>query len=63
MAALCVPSKFFPVVFGAEILNTEANIITNITASIPAISRMTQPAIEVEDGSFCNVAVTYTHRG
>lgn len=63
MAASCTPSTFSPALFGGEILAVEANLVVNITASIPSSVRMNQPSIDVENASFCNVTVTYTHPG
>jgi hypothetical protein len=63
MAASCTPSTFSPTLFGGEILAIDTNLVTNVTASIPSAARWTQPSIDVDNLSFCNVTVTYTHPG
>ncbi|KAK1655113.1 Tannase/feruloyl esterase [Colletotrichum phormii] len=65
MSALsCVPATFGNVsLFGAEILSLQTNLVTNYTISVPSSVRFTQPSIEVQNASFCNITVTYTHPG
>lgn len=52
-----------PSLFGAEILQVNADHVTNY--SFPAIPgwRYSQPSVEVTNAEFCNVTVTYTHTG
>ncbi|KAI8964689.1 tannase and feruloyl esterase [Daldinia sp. FL1419] len=60
----CTPSTFStPTLFGAEILSVDAALVNNYNFDVPAGWRFTQPAINVQDLSFCNVTVTYTHPG
>ncbi|KIM93816.1 hypothetical protein OIDMADRAFT_136812 [Oidiodendron maius Zn] len=60
--ALCAPSMFkAPIVFGAEITSIGANLVSNFTSVIPAISNT--PISNATDITFCNVTVSYTHPG
>ncbi|KXH69267.1 tannase and feruloyl esterase [Colletotrichum salicis] len=65
MSALsCAPATFGNVsLFGAEILSLQTNLVTNYTISVPSSVRFTQPSIEVQNASFCNITVIYTHPG
>ncbi|XXH00937.1 hypothetical protein Hte_007288 [Hypoxylon texense] len=59
----CVPSTFAPSFFGAEILSIQASVVSNFTAYVDGGDRYTAPSVRVQDASFCNVTVTYTHPG
>lgn len=60
----CSPSTFGGLsFFGAKVLSIDANLVTNFSASVPAVSRVVQPAVELRNATFCNVTVTYTHPG
>ncbi|KAK4444380.1 tannase and feruloyl esterase [Podospora aff. communis PSN243] len=60
----CVPSTFGTIyLFGGEIQAVGAALVTNHSASVPSTRRFTQPSVEVQDASFCNITVTYTHPG
>lgn len=59
----CKPSTFTPSVFGAEILHIDANLVQNYTAHVPAAFRYAAPTVTLENATFCNVTVTYTHPG
>ncbi|KAI1417254.1 tannase and feruloyl esterase [Hypoxylon sp. FL1857] len=60
----CIPSTFGNLhVFGTEILSIETNLVTNASVSVPEAYRFTQPATELQNGTFCNVTVSYTHPG
>ncbi|KAJ0418666.1 Tannase/feruloyl esterase [Aspergillus carlsbadensis] len=60
----CVPATFSSIsLFGAEILSISAQLATNYSFPIPVGWRYSQPGVHVQDGSFCNVTVTYTHPG
>ncbi|KAI1361752.1 tannase and feruloyl esterase [Xylaria arbuscula] len=50
-------------IFGADILSIDANIVNNYSFDVPAAWRYTQPAVIVDNATFCNVTVTYTHPG
>lgn len=64
VASLCAPSAFtFPDVFGAQILSLEANLVTNFSRSVEEIYYFNHPSITVENATFCNVTVSYTHPG
>ena len=55
-----------PTLFGAEILNVTSSLVTDYTASfLPPNFFNSDPPLygTVEDLSFCNVTVTYTHPG
>ncbi|KAL0938470.1 tannase and feruloyl esterase [Colletotrichum truncatum] len=63
-ATSCVPATFGDIsLFGAEIHSVEANLVTNYSLSVPSMLRFSQPAIEVQNASFCNVTVNYGHPG
>ena len=62
--AACVPATFSGLgLFGAEVLSVNAALVTNYTASSRDIVRGTQPSIQVNNATFCNVTVSYTHPG
>ncbi|KAF2470902.1 tannase and feruloyl esterase [Lindgomyces ingoldianus] len=63
LTAACVPEVFSPIVFGSEILTLQASPVTNYSARVPSAYRFTQPSISVENATFCNITVTYTHPG
>lgn len=59
----CTPSTFSLSLFGAEIISIQASVITNYTADVDGGDRFTAPSISLQNASFCNVTVTYTHPG
>ncbi|KAI5925188.1 Tannase/feruloyl esterase [Camillea tinctor] len=60
----CTPPTFPSIsLFGAEILQVEASVVTNYSFPIPKGWRYSQPAINVQNATFCNVTVSYTHPG
>jgi hypothetical protein len=64
LAAACIPATFHNIsLFGAEIVSLSATLITNYSASVPATDRFTQPSVEVQNATFCNITVSYTHPG
>ncbi len=65
MSALaCAPATFTNVsLFGAELLSLQASLVTNHSRSVPEADRFTQPSLEVQNATFCNITVTYTHPG
>ncbi|KAK0623792.1 Tannase/feruloyl esterase [Immersiella caudata] len=64
LSAACTTSTFTALqIFGAQILNIETRLVTNFSASVPGAFRFFQPSIEVQNASFCNITVTYTHPG
>jgi hypothetical protein len=52
-----------PQVFGTTIVNVEANLVSNLTVRAPAVWRLSQPSVWVQNATFCNVTVLYTHPG
>ncbi|RSL91709.1 hypothetical protein CDV31_015396 [Fusarium ambrosium] len=64
MSIPCIPSSFPPPnLLGAEFLAIEAGIVTNHSAPVPKGWRFSQPSINVQNATFCNVTLTYTHPG
>ncbi|KAJ1334008.1 tannase/feruloyl esterase family alpha/beta hydrolase [Microdochium nivale] len=60
----CVPDNFANIILaGAEILDISAQLLTNVTETSPGMFRYTSPTVQLENASFCNVTVTYTHPG
>ncbi|KAK6955180.1 hypothetical protein Daesc_002811 [Daldinia eschscholtzii] len=60
----CTASTFStPALFGAEILSVDTNLVSNYNFDVPADWRYTQPSVSVQNATFCNVTVTYTHPG
>jgi hypothetical protein len=60
----CVPSTFSGVsLFGGEVLSIEAALVTNYSAFVPVDYRGTSPSVTLENATFCNVTVSYTHPG
>ncbi|KAL2813406.1 Tannase/feruloyl esterase [Aspergillus granulosus] len=60
----CTPSTFSIIsLFGGEILSISAGLVTNYNFPIPDGWRYSQPSLNVENATFCNVTVTYTHPG
>ncbi|KAJ3538726.1 hypothetical protein NM208_g5784 [Fusarium decemcellulare] len=59
----CHPATFNPIVFGTEILSIETDVVSNYSASVPEAFRYTAPAVELQNASFCNVTISYTHPG
>ncbi|KAL3496360.1 Tannase/feruloyl esterase [Aspergillus germanicus] len=60
----CIPSTFSNVsLFGSEILSINADFATNYNFPIPDGWRYSQPSVNVQNATFCNVTVTYTHPG
>ncbi|KAI0130984.1 tannase and feruloyl esterase [Daldinia grandis] len=60
----CTASTFStPILFGAQTLSVEANLVNNYSLDVPSGWRYTQPAANVQNATFCNVTVTYTHPG
>ncbi|KAK4129730.1 tannase and feruloyl esterase [Parathielavia appendiculata] len=64
LSAACVPPTFHGIgLFGGEVLSVTTNLVTNFTAWGLDIFRFTQPTIPVQNATFCNVTVSYTHPG
>ncbi|KAI8963128.1 tannase and feruloyl esterase [Daldinia sp. FL1419] len=63
LASACIPGTFSPIVYGAEILTISASLVTNYTLDIPEGYRFTAPSRKVEQATFCNVTISYTHPG
>jgi hypothetical protein len=64
LRAACVHATFNSLsFFGAEVLSINAALVTNYTASSRDILRGTQPSVQINNATFCNVTVSYTHPG
>ncbi|EXK35670.1 hypothetical protein FOMG_08883 [Fusarium oxysporum f. sp. melonis 26406] len=64
IASRCVASTFAtPTLFGAEFLSIEANVVPDYSFDVPRGWTYSQPALNVQNVTFCNVTVTYTHTG
>jgi hypothetical protein len=64
LPAACVPSAFSGLsLFGAEILTIDTALVSNFSAYVPEMLRFTQPTIQFQNATFCNVTVSYTHPG
>ncbi|KAH7141894.1 Tannase/feruloyl esterase [Dactylonectria macrodidyma] len=60
----CAASAFpTPTLLGAEILALEANVVSDYSFDVPTGWTYSQPALNVQNVTFCNVTVTYTHPG
>ncbi|KAI5468019.1 Tannase/feruloyl esterase [Mariannaea sp. PMI_226] len=60
----CSTSTFTkPNLYGAEILSITATTVSNFTRSVPEEWAFHHPATSVQNASFCNVTVSYTHPG
>ncbi|KAF2139460.1 uncharacterized protein K452DRAFT_232760 [Aplosporella prunicola CBS 121167] len=64
LSQLCSPVKIpNPTLFGAEILNLSANLVTNYSSYAPEQYNYNHPSIYADGLDFCNITVTYTHPG
>lgn len=60
----CIPDTFSNVtLFGAQIQAINANPVTGYSYPVLDGWRYSQPSVPVENATFCNVTVTYTHPG
>lgn len=62
----CIPSAFsLPSLPGAHFLNLEAKLVANYSLGFPIPEgwRYSQPSIDVQNETFCNITVSYTHPG
>ncbi|KAK3390093.1 Tannase/feruloyl esterase [Podospora didyma] len=63
-ALACVPATFSSLsLFGGQIVEVSTNLVTNYTSFVSGMFRYTQPDVLLENATFCNVTVTYTHPG
>lgn len=63
-SAACSPSTFTNLdLFGAEILSLTAETVSNFTRSVPYAYTFHHPTLSVDNASFCNITVSYTHPG
>ncbi|KAI0377161.1 tannase and feruloyl esterase [Hypomontagnella monticulosa] len=61
-AHACVAFDFAtPSLLGVDILSVDANLVTDYEFDVPTGWRYSQPAVNVQNATFCNVTVTYTH--
>lgn len=64
MALLCSPSAIAtPEFFGGQVLNVGVNLVENYNSTAVSQLYYGHPTVKVENLSFCNVTVTYTHPG
>jgi hypothetical protein len=66
LASNCSSSAFtLPSLYGSQFLTLEANLVSNYSLGFPIPEgwRYSQPSIDVNDATFCNVTVSYTHPG
>ncbi|KAK3290428.1 Tannase/feruloyl esterase [Chaetomium fimeti] len=64
LSAACVPATFNGLaLFGAEILSIDTKPVTNYSTWGLDIARFTQPTVKIQNATFCNVTVSYTHPG
>ncbi|KAK1518026.1 uncharacterized protein CCOS01_12283 [Colletotrichum costaricense] len=60
----CASATFgTPILLGASILAVQANLVEDYSFDVPKGWTYSQPALDVENATFCNVTVTYTHPG
>ncbi|KFA75667.1 hypothetical protein S40288_08561 [Stachybotrys chartarum IBT 40288] len=61
---LCAPSTFdYPSVFGVEFSSIEASLVENFSTYVSDLYHNHNPELWVEDATFCNVTLSYTHPG
>ncbi|KAF9873013.1 hypothetical protein CkaCkLH20_09523 [Colletotrichum karsti] len=48
---------------GAQLQLVEANLVTDYSFNVPKGWTYSQPALDVQNATFCNVTVTYSHSG
>lgn len=53
----------YPTLFGAEFLSLEANYVSNFTEKISIGYYPNHGGVDVQNASFCNVSISYTHPG
>jgi hypothetical protein len=64
ISSRCAASTFAtPTLFGVEFLSIEANVVSDYSFDVPHGWTYSQPALNVQNVTFCNVTVTYTHPG
>lgn len=60
----CAATTFTnPDLFGANFTSISVSLVTNYSFPIPDGWRYSQPSINVQDASFCNITVSYSHPG
>ncbi|KAM6529705.1 hypothetical protein FALCPG4_007833 [Fusarium falciforme] len=64
MASLCSPDALAaPKFFGGYVLNFDVNLVENYNSTAVSLLYYGHPTVKVENVSFCNITVTYTHPG
>lgn len=63
LTTACSPSSFDPIVFGAQVVSVQANLVTNYSVFVPETARYVDPSVYLQNARFCNVTVEYTHPG
>ncbi|KAH7186098.1 Tannase/feruloyl esterase [Fusarium flagelliforme] len=63
-ASACIPASIpYPSLFGAEFVSLEASHVANFSSNVPIGVYANHGAVEVDNVSYCNVTVSYTHPG
>ncbi|KAI1332616.1 Tannase/feruloyl esterase [Xylariaceae sp. FL0255] len=64
LAAKCAPSAIsMPTLFGIDVISIEAAAVHNFNGYVSDHDFVNNPEVFVEDATFCNITVTYTHPG
>ncbi|KAH8893021.1 tannase and feruloyl esterase [Thozetella sp. PMI_491] len=63
MTSACTPATFAPSIFGTAVQAITASLVTGYSVTVPGEYRFSQPTAVVNNATFCNVTVTYTHPG
>jgi hypothetical protein len=64
MASLCSPDSLTaPKFFGGHVLNFDVNLVENYNSTAVSLLYYGHPTVKVENVSFCNITVAYTHPG
>ncbi|CAH0020354.1 unnamed protein product [Clonostachys rhizophaga] len=63
-SSLCNATTFtYPTIAGAEFLSIEASLVQNFSRYVSDQDYLNYPEIFVEDATFCNLTLSYTHHG
>ncbi|VUC29974.1 unnamed protein product, partial [Clonostachys rosea] len=63
-SSLCSATTFtYPTIAGVEFLSIEASLVQNFSRYVSDQDYLNNPEIFVEDATFCNLTLSYTHHG
>lgn len=62
-SACSAASIAHPVISGAEILNLSAQLVANYSTTVPEMYAYNHPSTTLDNVSYCNITITYTHPG